>query len=100
MGRPPRTGAFLALVLLGVAAAQPDDLAVMRMPASKVQPLSELPGCGGQTIDAAMDTCRLQDNIKIHDVHEYQFVVPSMDDPGAAVSLLLTTKSVGGLVEA
>lgn len=94
-----RLRALLLLALVAAAAGQVDELAVMRLDASKVQPLSELPGCGGQTIDAAMDTCRLEDNIKIHDVHEYQFVVPTMEDAGTSFSLLLTAKSIGGLVE-
>jgi hypothetical protein len=66
---------------------------------SKAQPLSDVPGCGGQTVDPVMDTCRIEDNIKIHDVHEYQFVVPVADRPENEFSLLLTAKSFGGLTE-
>ncbi|KAI8475355.1 MAG: hypothetical protein J3K34DRAFT_61406 [Monoraphidium minutum] len=78
------------------AAAQP---AVLAAEASKSWPLADVPGCGGADIDAAMDTCRLEDNIKIADVHDYTFNVPEMDDPATAFGLLLTGKSIGGLVE-
>lgn len=101
MGRPALMRALLVLAALAAACAQAadDPSAVMRTDASKVMPLSNVPGCGGATLDAAMDTCRLEDNIKIHDTHEYQMVVPTVEDPGAQFSLLLTAKSIGGLVE-
>lgn len=40
-----------------------------------------------------------QDNIKINDVHEYTFTVPDQAESDNPFGLLLTAKSVGGLVE-
>jgi hypothetical protein len=91
---------LVALLAVGAAACvnAQSSMDLTGIAPAQTAPLSATPGCGGEVLEPSLDTCMLQDTIKKDEVHEYTFTVPprSWDKP---FSILLTAKSVGGLVE-
>jgi len=94
------------LVLLALAAAAAiAGTAAQGIPLLDVEPsqstaLSGVSGCGtGAGLEPNMDGCTLEDNIKVGDQHEYFFTVPERMEEDAPFSILITAKSIGGMVE-
>jgi len=93
---------LVALLAIGAAGIAPAQLPVAGLELtgiapSQTAPLSATPGCGTNVLQPTMDACMLQDTIKKDEVHEYTFTVPPRS--GEPFSVLLTSKSVGGMVE-
>jgi hypothetical protein len=101
--RPPPAARLALLALLALAAgaaAQGGGIPLLDAAPSQSTALSSVGGCGsGNGIGPNMDECMLQDNIKVGDQHEYTFTVPERMEGDAPFSILITAKSVGGLVQ-